>query len=161
VRLLPLAPQYGIRIVLLNRHDYPGSEPLSDDEFQPYQTAASSEDVAIALAATRTCARDRAHELYEFLQTFVEHEKISAKGGIVISGWSLSGTLVTAFLAYANTFPPGKIDLIPYIRYCIMYNTPSRTLGYAPPVRTMYNPLADESLPPASRLAAFNRWVTG
>ncbi|TCD61385.1 hypothetical protein EIP91_008522 [Steccherinum ochraceum] len=167
VRVLPLAETYGIRLVLLNRRGYPGTAPLTDKELEPLRTVDTLDDNGARLEVLKIFMRDRARELYDFLQSFsfVEAEKIpptSQGGGLVVSGWSLGGVLVTAFLTHVANFPLGKIDLVPYIRYFVAYNVPSRLFGYGPPQSAnFYHPMDDETLNPEERIKQFNLYITG
>lgn len=122
--ILPFAKKHGVRLVLLNRRDYLGTEPLSEDEMKPYRKAMSSNHPEERRRALLTGAEHHARDFYEFLQSLIQAENVPVKGGIIVTGWSLGGTLVTSFLSYVKSFPPGRIDILPYIRYFVLYSAP-------------------------------------
>ncbi|THH30864.1 hypothetical protein EUX98_g3316 [Antrodiella citrinella] len=51
--MLPSASEHNVRLVLLNRRDYPGTVTLSADEFKPFLAASADDDRAIIEACTR------------------------------------------------------------------------------------------------------------
>ncbi|OSD03769.1 hypothetical protein PYCCODRAFT_1434156 [Trametes coccinea BRFM310] len=170
-RLIPLAEKYNVRIILLNRRDYPGSKPLTDAEHALLpSTALESTDDAAQLATTlenmETFMRDRARELYDFFVHLVEDGNIPAPdsqnkaGGIIIAGWSFGTGLITAFLANVASFPVNEVRLGDYIRRIVFLDPPYHVLGYPLP-ENPYNPLFDPTIPPNERERAFTNWVSG
>ncbi|EJC99741.1 uncharacterized protein FOMMEDRAFT_160186 [Fomitiporia mediterranea MF3/22] len=156
-RLLPLAPKYNARIVLVNRRDYPESEPLGE-ELNQISTIKS--DTPGAIDILKEYAKQRARELYDFLSLFVQSEKVPDKPGIIIAGWSFGGASMTIFLANARNFPVGYVDLARYIRNVVLYDPPYHSLGYPPPAE-VYHPLKDPSMPPGEGAKFFSSWVSG
>ncbi|EJC98281.1 uncharacterized protein FOMMEDRAFT_162047 [Fomitiporia mediterranea MF3/22] len=157
VRLLPLAPKYNARIVLVNRRDYPESE-LPGEELNQISTIKS--DTPGAIDILKEYAKQSARELYDFLSLFVKSEKVPEKPGIVFAGWSFGGASMTMFLANARNFPVGDVDLTRYIRSVILYDPPYHSLGYPPPAE-VYHPLEDPSMPPGEGGKFFLSWVSG
>lgn len=117
--MLPLAESHNSRIVLVNRRDYPGAIPYSDEEM--HLLSSTMLDTPEAAANIKLFAEARAREVYDFLVHLVKTENIPVDGGIVLAGWSLGAVWMTAFLAYASTFPVGDIDLRRYIRRVVLY----------------------------------------
>ncbi|KAI0774678.1 Alpha/Beta hydrolase protein [Trametes elegans] len=164
-KLLPLAKQFNARVVAVNRRDYPGSDPYTPDELATLGRIAQAPP-GDADAAAGICAfyRDRARDLYDFLVDFVRREKIPRaagnKGGLIVSGWSLGTTLITALLAHVGEFPEGDVKLSEYVRRAILYDASYICYGYAPPPG-WYEPLYDESLSDEERPKRFAVWITG
>lgn len=115
---------YNIRIVLVNRRDYPGSDPYTDVERSQLAAAATASE-AEALRIVEDYMRDRARELFDFLAAYVKQEHIPTRrggcGGIVFCTWSFAATWMTTFLGNAALFSAGDIDLTQYLRRVVLY----------------------------------------
>ncbi|KAB5581268.1 hypothetical protein GE09DRAFT_1256634 [Coniochaeta sp. 2T2.1] len=157
-RLLPLAAKYQVRLVFVNRPDFPGSAQYRPEERAQYSGAPEQ-----APALLDQFMRGRAHDLLDFLAAFIKEESIPKKdggrGGIILSAWSFGCTWLTAFLAHAPTFA-GKHDLTEYLQRGVLYDPPALALGFPFPAKS-YSPLSDEAIPPTDRAFAFARWVSG
>jgi hypothetical protein len=110
-----------LRIVAVNRRDYPGAVPLDEEERRLLTlTQSAAPDSA---ANIKVYMQHRAQELYDFLQIFVkaEHIPVTAgkKGGLVVAGWSFSACWITALLAHVSSFPVGDVELRSYIQYVV------------------------------------------
>ncbi|KAI0702383.1 alpha/beta-hydrolase [Cerioporus squamosus] len=169
-KLDPLSKTYNVRVVLVNRRDYPGAVPYSKEDRAALDAAVAEveSDPAAAQAKVLSFMEDNARDLYDFLTGFVAENDIPKaslernSGGIMVGGWSFGGAWMTALLVYADSFPTNGIDLRAYIRRVILYDVPYHTLGY--PVLngdTYGNPLFDLSLEPDDRTRVFADWVSG
>ena len=120
--LIPYAESNNTRFVFVNRPDFPGSDPYTEDERQQLVLA---QDSAEAQATLLKFMADRAWELYDFLVRFVAQEDIpvanGSKGGLMLVAWSFGSTWLTAFLSNLTKFPVNDVDLSPYIRRTILY----------------------------------------
>lgn len=183
-RLLPFAGQYRLRIVIVNRRGYPGAAPITDQDYTLLKCAADGDfDGPVELLAFM---RDRAREVYDLLADFVFKNNIPAArpgenaGGIVIAGWSLGASWMTALLANVASFPVGNVKLASYVRRVVLHGTTENThllrfsltkqsdaayhtLGYSPPSRPgdAWNPFMDTSISPDETTVAFAYWVSG
>jgi hypothetical protein len=123
-RLQPFAAQYNARLVLVNRRDFPGSEPYTDTE-RAQLAAADKASEPEAVSLLEGYMRDRAYEVFDFLCAFVKQEHIPKaqkhSGGIILCSWSFGGMWMTALLANLASFPPDKFDLTQYIRCTTLY----------------------------------------
>jgi hypothetical protein len=123
-RLQPFAAQYNTRLILVNRRDYPGSEPYTDTERAQLAAAKTAPD-AEAVSLFEDYMRDRAHEVFDFLGAFVKQECIPPRqahsGGIVLCTWSFGATLMTALLANLASLPSNEVHLTEYIRRTVLY----------------------------------------
>lgn len=120
--MIPFAAANRVRLVLVNRRDYPGSTPLSDVELAELGSS-HLKTRAKALAQQGT-------DIGLFLAWLVRKEKIPAmrvdwrgkrQGGIVLVAWSLAHTPLAGLFASADTLPADVIrTLEPCLRsYCI------------------------------------------
>ncbi|KAH8989578.1 alpha/beta-hydrolase [Lactarius akahatsu] len=156
-RLLPLAGKLGARVVAINRRDYPGSTPFSEEDrallfSTTYDTPAASDHADHYMKA-------RAGEFYDFLSQLVKSEELPINS-IILAGWSLGTAFVNSFLAYGPSFDLELwgAGLSQHIRRVIAYDPPSLAMGYPFP-DGYYFPLND---PPISQeKEVFPSWVTG
>ncbi|KAL5522412.1 hypothetical protein ACEPAG_8428 [Sanghuangporus baumii] len=157
-RLLPLATKFNSRIILVNRRDYPGSDPLGEDEIRSISSIGDA--TPDANAVLNEYMKRRAKELYDFLKTLVQEENTSRTGGLVVAGWSFGAAWVTALLANAAEFSINDNQLGAYIRRAVLYDPPYHALGYPPPAK-FYNPLSEPSLAAGEGVKLFPSWVSG
>ncbi len=93
-KLVPLSTTYNVRVVLVNRQDYPGSVPYSKEDRAALDAAAAEveSDPAAAQATVLLFLKAIAQDLYNFLTEFVAKNdipKASAdrdSGGLVVGG---------------------------------------------------------------------------
>ncbi|TCD61717.1 hypothetical protein EIP91_008026 [Steccherinum ochraceum] len=168
-RLLPFASKHNTRIVLINRRDYPGSEPFTTDDLAKLNL----------VEGLREFMKDRAKEVYVLLMESIKTGRVSPKGGIVLGAWSWGTQFTTALLAHAASLPAENgIDVVSNIRFVVhlgalhtskkllsstdstLSDMPSHFMGY-PPKKEFWMPLFDMSLDPNERVRLFARWVTG
>lgn len=97
----------------MNRRDYPGSIPISDDERTLLDSADSSDDKAEE--AIGAYMKDRAQDLHDFLEALVLEEHIPL-GSMVVAGWSFGSTFILALLAYGASLS-AKNSSLPLTRY--------------------------------------------
>lgn len=115
-----MAAQSNARIVLVNRRDYPDSEPYTEEERRLLSSAQGS--TSGAAADLKEYMKARARELYNFLVKFVTDEDI-AVDSIVLAGWSFGSAWMLALLTHAATFPVNDVELDKYIRRVILYGS--------------------------------------
>ncbi|KAI1782847.1 hypothetical protein LXA43DRAFT_1049174 [Ganoderma leucocontextum] len=165
-RLIPLTERYNTRLVLVNRCDYPGGTPYTDEErAMVAKLTPDSDEALLAQARERfdRFLRDRAREVFDFLEGLVrrndippaQHEKNT--GGIVVAGWSLGALWMTSLLAYAPSFPVNDVKLSGYVRRVIVFDTGNIVMGY-PRRSGMYIRAFDPQLPPEERAASYDVW---
>ena len=118
-RLLPLAKQFNVRIVLINRRGYPGSIPFEEVELR--QLSSIKSNASNALFILEDHMKERAKELHDFLADFVHSEKISVAGGLVVAGWSFGSAWITGLIAHSPEISDRNIRLTPYIRRLVLY----------------------------------------
>jgi hypothetical protein len=125
----PFAAQNNARLILINRRDFPGSEPYTDSE-RAKLTLAQAAPEEKAVAFLESYMRDRAREIFDFLGAFIEQEKIplagGRNGGIILCTWSFAATWIMGLLANVGSFPRGNTDLMLYIRRLVLYGREDR-----------------------------------
>ncbi|KAI0632766.1 Alpha/Beta hydrolase protein [Trametes polyzona] len=149
-KLLPLAEQFNLRIILLNRRDYPMGQRYTDAErallhaITP-ELLEDADKVTAAKADGETFMKERAREVYDFLVQLVQNGKIplydreAKKGGIVLAGWSFGTGWMTAFLAHLASFSADDTLLSKYLRRVVFLDPPYLVFGY-PPSRERLQP---------------------
>ncbi|KZV59929.1 hypothetical protein PENSPDRAFT_694721 [Peniophora sp. CONT] len=163
-RLLPFASTIGLRLVLVNRRDYPGTTPLSDNDISLVAEGSSQEENEEFLF-------ERALELTRFLAWFVREGNVppisnsgtdERKGGLSIVAWSSSNTVVMSLMANLARVPDDLRDALePYIRSYIHYDGPRWALGYPDSEHfVLAHPLMDASLSEDEKFARFKHWVS-
>lgn len=134
MKLQPLAATYGVRIIALNRREYPGSVPYTAKERAllppvPDKPLTDADQIRSAQQMLETFMRDRAHELYQTIEGLVVERNLPPAGpgfqtsGIVLVGWSLGATWMTSLLAHIAEFPVGAVNLRDYVRRVVLSDT--------------------------------------
>ncbi|KAI0635833.1 hypothetical protein C8Q77DRAFT_594672 [Trametes polyzona] len=172
-KLVPLGRLFNARGILVNRRDYPGSVPYTEEELsllapQPLENA-EDDDMATAMNAQGVEAfmMARAREVCQLLEGLVTSGEVPIAdrkcnvGGITIAGWSMGTGWMTALLTYAPSFPVGTVNLADYILRVVFLDPPFCILGYPTSENGLYNPLFEEDIPPEERESAFVPWVSG
>ncbi|PIL33982.1 hypothetical protein GSI_03690 [Ganoderma sinense ZZ0214-1] len=135
-RMIPYARKLGARLILVNRRDYPGATPYSEDARSLLSPGTVDPDTV--RSSVSYFMKDRALEFSEFLAELVQEEGIppaqprTGAGGIMLVGWSIGGLWMTAFLAHVASSPHSQ-TLRQYVRRVIIYDSPSSTFGYPRP----------------------------
>ena len=121
-KLIPFAAEHDTRLVLVNRRDFPGSDPYDDDD--RHRIAAIS-DAPDGMKPLQSFMSERARELYDFLAAYVKQENIpparGITGGIILVSWSWGAVWLTAFVANLKSFPMDVVNLRQYVRRIVLY----------------------------------------
>ena len=183
--MIPFAAANRVRLILVNRRDYPGSTPLSDAELAELGSS-DLETRAKALA-------QQGLEIGLFLAWLIREESIppvvidrdgKRHGGIALVAWSLAHTPLAGFLAHADALPSDALRALdPCLRaYCIFGEyTNSRPPQSLPPLQhsspviarpdaphgsfglptlSKYHPLVEPTYPMEERIPRFYSWVS-
>ncbi|TCD60458.1 hypothetical protein EIP91_010052 [Steccherinum ochraceum] len=158
-RMVPFASKYNVRLLLVNRRDYPGALAFTETELKPLKAGAAQ--TSYGAESMREYLKGRGRDLHEFLELFIEQERIpkpnGARGGIILAGWSMGAMFTTALLAYGSSFPVGKINVATYLRCVLNHDSSNETLGY-PTFEPGYNPIIDLSSKQSTD--AFCEWLS-
>lgn len=108
-RLFPLAANYNLRIIAVNRRDYVGSSPFSQTELDDLHC----DDVDRLKAFMRM----RGLEIASFLVWAIRELELPLKDALgrpslSLIGWSLGNITTIACLCYAASYPPDVIETL-------------------------------------------------
>ena len=172
-KVLKLAPTSGLRIVAINRRDYPHSSPFSPAELDAMATG-SDTDKAIFLSC-------RGLEIMTFIDKFIQQYDLPAisgdgkTGGVALAGWSLGNIVTCAAASSAERLSPNvKFRLAKYLRALVLQGTwykdgcsSSPILLSDPPTvalglhtRPAWFPLRDPQIPARERVDYTCQWLT-
>ncbi|KAI0066920.1 hypothetical protein BV25DRAFT_1835280 [Artomyces pyxidatus] len=156
--IIPYAKAHNLRIVLLNRRDYPGSTPLTDA------------DLAELTAAPEKFMRARAIEIAEFLAWFVRTHsipRISSKGGkrvggLAVVGWSSANAFMMGLFGNIDSIPQATRDTLdPYLRTYVHFDGPRWPLGLRTDELVSLPPqLLDTTASEDERFAFYKTWIS-
>ncbi|TFK53392.1 hypothetical protein OE88DRAFT_1626342 [Heliocybe sulcata] len=161
-KLLPLAARHNLRLVLLNRRDYPGSTPVSQDELEKIR----SDNLGVNAAVLRELGLQIASFIAWYARTAsIPQVQIGVsgepEGGLSVLAWSSGNATTSAAIAnLAELEEEQKACLKGRLRTYIIYDSPSYIFGIPQDV-ALYNPFRDPSLKDAkAKSDVFNVWVT-
>ncbi|KAJ7745424.1 hypothetical protein DFH07DRAFT_833580 [Mycena maculata] len=150
-RLLPLAPARSLRIICINRREYPGSTPHTAEELRVYASGSDQERIALLNEAGVDYALA--------VDGIVRECSLPSTGSVALVGWSLGNTFTIAAMASITSLPAATRErLQSFVKTIIIWDPPSMALGIASPPKG-YLPLYDLDLPPAARGPAFGKYV--
>ncbi|CCM06257.1 uncharacterized protein FIBRA_08507 [Fibroporia radiculosa] len=147
-RLIAKAPEHGLRVVAINRRDYPGSSPLS-----PLDQAAlvgTDDEKSSFLSA-------RALEIWSFIIRFIKQynppplSNGGRSGGVGLMGWSLGNAFTLSTISTIHSLPVGSQHFIKdYLRVLIIHEPPMSALG-RPNLPKHWMPILDITIPAEER----------
>ena len=121
-KVLKLAPTSGLRIVAINRRDYPHSSPFSPAELETMATG-SDADKATFLSSGGL-------EIMTFIDEFIQQYDLppisgdGQTGGVALAGWSLGNIVNCAAISSAERLSSDvKFRLAKYLRALILQGT--------------------------------------
>lgn len=98
-----------LRIVAVNRRDYPGSTPLTQEDTTVLASGSDEQKAAFLKA--------RGVEVATFVTRFVERNKLPPvspdrkTGGFALLGWSLGNAIALSAVANVDSLPPAAQTL--------------------------------------------------
>ena len=133
---MPLAAQNQLRLVCLNRREYPDSKPFTEEELRQFDSLDERQHDEFF--------DDRAQELTEFLADFAEKENLpkacADRGGIAVMGWSAGNLYTLCLLSQASAVKDATRErLEPFLRSMVIFGTDNlltdRMLSLSKPCR--------------------------
>ncbi|KAJ7661588.1 hypothetical protein DFH06DRAFT_1192730 [Mycena polygramma] len=150
-RLLPLAATRSVRVICINRREYPGSTPHTPEELRVY--ASGSDDERAALLS------DAGVNLALCIDEIIQQCALPSDGGVAFVGWSMGNCFTLAAMSSIMSLPfPAQARLQTFVKTIIIWDPPSHALGIASPPKG-YVPLYDQDLESEARGPAFAKWV--
>ncbi|KAF8523962.1 hypothetical protein BU17DRAFT_43319, partial [Hysterangium stoloniferum] len=157
-RILPLAAPRGVRIIAVNRRDYPGSTLFSPAELDQLNNGEETGHASFLQA--------RGVEMALFVTALIETLNLPkpsddhTNGGIALMGWSLGNILPILIMSSIALLPVEmKTRLQLYVRRTILYDAPHLPFGFQVPTR-LYLPFSDNTIPEADLGQVFGSWVS-
>jgi hypothetical protein len=135
-KLLPICLENNIRLVVINRRDYPGSTALTEDELGVFSDTSESPEQNVRRA---DFTRARGLELITFMDLFIQKHNLppisevngKKTGGVALLGWSLgNASTMPAIAEIANVSESTKVRLNAYLRTLIMLGMSGQLPGY-------------------------------
>ncbi|KAJ7824851.1 Alpha/Beta hydrolase protein [Mycena leptocephala] len=151
-RLNPLAQPNSLRIISVNRREYPGSSPYSAQELAAFAEGTDAERASLL--------KQQGRDLAMFLDGLLSELSIPQTGGIALIGWSMGTLFVLALIASIDTLPTATQErLSSFVHTVVMLQSPSLALGVPIPSGWLI-PHTDPNIAPESRGFAFAKWVS-
>jgi len=148
-RLVPFAPAHRLRIICLNRREYPGSTPYS------------SEERNAILDGSDTARAEFLHQQGILIALAIDTLilELSLPKTVAVACWSMGIIFSVASLASIDRLPESTRErLQAHVKYFFFLDPPFQGLG-APDPPDPYNPLWDDDIPAEARGPAFGKWV--
>ncbi|KLO13267.1 hypothetical protein SCHPADRAFT_890146 [Schizopora paradoxa] len=160
--IIPFATRYNLRFILINRRDYPGSSPYSDEDLHNVGDTEDDKGYEAFFKA-------RAFEFARFIEWIVEHEDIPKAdwngnaGGIFLMAWSAGNGYAVSTLSYVDLLTETtRSNIQPYLRGFIFFDAPRWIHGFPQPTGgTIDQIFRDESITAEQRARIFSKWVGG
>ena len=121
-RLMERGKASGVRVVAVNRRDYPGSTPFSDEDKRVLNSGTDAERAAFL--------REQGVEIATFVDRLIEKNGLpplsadKKSGGVQLMGWSFGATLAMAALANLDALPEAsQTRLAAHLRSLILFGT--------------------------------------
>ncbi|KAJ6508240.1 Alpha/Beta hydrolase protein [Mycena sanguinolenta] len=150
-KLLPLAPGRGLRVICINRREYPGSTPHTAEELRVLASGSDKE---------RATFMDEAGiNLALAIDGIIQ--QCALPPAVALCGWSLGNAFVIAAMSSILSLPSETQErLRSFVKTIIIWDPPSHALGISSHPPKAYFPLHDQDLAPADRGPTFGKWVT-
>ncbi|ESK97797.1 hypothetical protein Moror_17362 [Moniliophthora roreri MCA 2997] len=137
-KLLPLCAESNIRLVAINRRDYPGSTALTEEELEVFS---DNSDSAEQNGRREEFIRARGLELMTFMNVFIQKHDLppisevngSKSGGVALLGWSLGNATTFSAIASISSAPEAtRKRFSAYLRTLILLEPALVPLGMKP-----------------------------
>ena len=111
-RLVPLAAEHNLRLIIPNLRDYPHSTPYNQEELDEIRGPGREQQEKALLS--------RALELGAFLKSVIESD--ASIGDVSVLAWSAGNSQTMALLAHANQLPDNTRGLLgKHLRSHVIY----------------------------------------
>ncbi|KAJ7213248.1 hypothetical protein C8J57DRAFT_1256057 [Mycena rebaudengoi] len=156
-RLSPLAERNALRIISVNRREYPGSSPYCAEDLKVFQEGTDAERAVLL--------EQQGYDLACFVDGIIHELGVLLPGGIMLVGWSLGTIFLLSLIACIENLPGEMKDrLSEFVHTVVLLRSlipepPSLALGVPrPPGRLI--PHTDPDITPEARGPEFAKWVS-
>ncbi|KAJ7124504.1 Alpha/Beta hydrolase protein [Mycena epipterygia] len=151
-RLNPFAQPNNLRIIAVNRREYPGSSAYSAQELTTFNEGTETERASLLA--------QQGYDLALFVDGLIQELSLPTTGGIALVGWSLGTVFLLSLVASIGTLPTASKDrLAGFVRTVVMLQPPSLALGLPDPPGK-FTPHTDPDIASDARGPAFAKWVS-
>ncbi|KAJ7508120.1 hypothetical protein B0H11DRAFT_1966695 [Mycena galericulata] len=151
-KLSPLAALNRLRLVCVNRREYPGSSPYTAQELKVFNEGTDAER-AVLLG-------QQGHDLALFVDGLIDVLPVTPAGGIMLVGWSIGTIFLLSLIASIATLPfEMRARLCPLVHTVVLLQSPSVALGLPIP-QGLLIPHTDPRIPAEEKGSAFAKWVS-
>ncbi|KAK7053764.1 AB hydrolase-1 domain-containing protein [Favolaschia claudopus] len=151
-RLNPVAKSNGLRVIAVNRREYPGSSSFSDEELAKFATGTDAERA--------TLLEQQGRDLAMFLDGLIT-DHLPQTGGVALVGWGMGNLFLMPLVACISTLPEAtRKRLSSFVRSIIMMHAPSFAFALPTPSGKLIPP-TDPKIPPEALGPALAKWVSG
>ncbi|THU97254.1 alpha/beta-hydrolase [Dendrothele bispora CBS 962.96] len=153
-RIIPVAHARNYRMIVVNRREYPGSTPYTEEELKVFAEGPDDN-------ARMKLLLSEGSNLALLLDGLIQSLSLPQSGGVAVAGWSLGSLYALLLLASITTLPQAtKERLGSFVKSGILWDPPIHPLGIPYDQSTCYVPLWDPELSPQERAMEFGKWVT-
>lgn len=131
-----MAPAAGLRVVAINRRNYAGSTPFSQEDLTVIHNGTDTQKEEFLKA--------RGLEILNFMDIFVQQNDVptildDGKGGIALLGWSLGNSFTLAAISHFDSLPTdAQSRLASRMRSLIMQGWYQLYIYMCPPILIVY-----------------------
>ncbi|KAJ6481592.1 hypothetical protein C8R47DRAFT_1073936, partial [Mycena vitilis] len=167
-RLNPLAQPNSLRIISVNRREYPGSSPYSTEELRIFSEGDDAERASLL--------EQQGRDLAMFIYQLIIELPIPKTGGIAIIAWSLGGLFLLSLIAVVETLPAAvRQQLTAFVQTVVLLRSYSAIVScflLRPHFRVPFScsrlptpsdwliPHTDPAIAPEARGIVFAKWVS-
>ncbi|KAG6889273.1 hypothetical protein C0992_005797 [Termitomyces sp. T32_za158] len=149
-RLSNLGPSRRLRIIALNRREYPGTTRYTDDERRVVKEG--------SLEERKSFLQEQGKLIALAVDGLIQ--QLSLPGQVTVLGWSLGTALLLSMYCSISRLSDGvQQRLKSSVKNFVLLEPATYTLGIPTPSNG-YNPLYDDKIPPEQVVSAFEKWVS-
>ncbi|KAJ6506415.1 Alpha/Beta hydrolase protein [Mycena vitilis] len=150
-RLSALAQSNYLRIIAVNRREYPGSSPYSPEDLAIFARGDETQRASLL--------EQQGRDLALFMDGLIGKLSLPETGGIALIGWSMGTLFLLSLLSSIDTLPTdSQARLSSFVRTVILLQTPLHSLGLPEPAGRVI-PYTDPEIPPEARGPTYAKWI--
>ncbi|KAJ7196933.1 Alpha/Beta hydrolase protein [Mycena pura] len=151
-RISPLAHSNSLRVVCVNRREYPGSSPYSAEELNVFASGTDAQKAGIL--------EQQGRDLALFVDGIIETLLGPKAGGVALCAWSMGNIFLLSLIASIQTLPANtRARLSRHVQNIILFQPPCFVFGVLDPPGKV-TPHTDPTIAPAALGPTFAKWVS-